>query len=228
MFPGRFTVALGSGEAINESITGDIWPEKKQRNERLQECYSVIKDLLNGSRVTHYGHTHTENARLYTLPQKQPLLIGAALSPETAEWMGSWTDGLITVSKPYEELKKIVTAFRENGGAGKPLYLKVQLSYASTDELALKGAYDQWRSNILPEHLLSDISDVDKFDSLSDTVSAEELRKKINISSDTDKHLEWIRQYIRLGFQYIILHNINRGQELFIKTFGEKVLKALK
>src|SRR5688572_26360512 len=35
MFPGRFSVELGSGEALNESITGDVWPQKEERNARL-------------------------------------------------------------------------------------------------------------------------------------------------------------------------------------------------
>jgi hypothetical protein len=29
---------------------------------------------------------------------------------------------------------------------------------------------------------------------------------------------------MELGFDRIILHNVNRQQEVFIKTFGEKVL----
>src|SRR5919112_2448835 len=38
MFPGRFWFAIGSGEALNEAITGDAWPVKAERNARLQEC----------------------------------------------------------------------------------------------------------------------------------------------------------------------------------------------
>src|SRR5688572_8275316 len=35
MFPGRLWVALGTGEASNEHITGDRWPAKPDRNARL-------------------------------------------------------------------------------------------------------------------------------------------------------------------------------------------------
>ena len=31
MFPGRFWMALGTGEAVNEHITGDRWPTKPER-----------------------------------------------------------------------------------------------------------------------------------------------------------------------------------------------------
>src|SRR5438874_6590757 len=43
MFPGRFWVALGSGEAINERITGEKWPAKPERNARLLECAQIIR-----------------------------------------------------------------------------------------------------------------------------------------------------------------------------------------
>ena len=36
MFPGRLWVALGTGEASNEHITGDPWPDKATRNARLR------------------------------------------------------------------------------------------------------------------------------------------------------------------------------------------------
>jgi alkanesulfonate monooxygenase SsuD/methylene tetrahydromethanopterin reductase-like flavin-dependent oxidoreductase (luciferase family) len=38
MYPGRFWAALGTGEASNEHITGQVWPRKDVRNARLREC----------------------------------------------------------------------------------------------------------------------------------------------------------------------------------------------
>jgi hypothetical protein len=32
---------------------------------------------------------------------------------------------------------------------------------------------------------------------------------------------------MKLGFERIVLHNVNREQELFIQDFGEKVLPRL-
>src|SRR3954468_11273673 len=37
MFPQRLWLALGSGERLNEDLTGLPWPEKAERNERLCE-----------------------------------------------------------------------------------------------------------------------------------------------------------------------------------------------
>src|SRR4051812_6664215 len=48
MFPGRLWLALGSGQRLNEDITGTPWPDKAARNARLMECAEVIKALLRG------------------------------------------------------------------------------------------------------------------------------------------------------------------------------------
>lgn len=45
MFPERFWMAIGSGQALNEHITGERWPSKRERNERLRECATIIRDL---------------------------------------------------------------------------------------------------------------------------------------------------------------------------------------
>lgn len=97
MFPGRFWIAPGSGEALNEHIVGEHWPHKGERNARLKEACEIIRALWAGETVTHDGLIRVEEARLYSRPRTPPMIVGAALSPETAEWMGGWADGLITV-----------------------------------------------------------------------------------------------------------------------------------
>lgn len=134
MFPNRFWMALGSGEALNEKITGEKWLSKSVRNERLLECFTIIKRLLNGETVSYSGHVTIENAKLYTLPKQLPLLLGAALTNETAEWMGGWAEGLLTAHKPIDELKQLINAFKKGGGDGKPVYLQVQLGYGADEE----------------------------------------------------------------------------------------------
>lgn len=224
MFPDRFWVALGSGEAINEHITGAKWPAKPERNARLLECAQIMRRLFNGETVSHHGLVTIEDAKLYTRPANPPLLLCAAVSKETAAWAGSWADGLLTVHKPYDELKELVEAFRQNGGAGKPMYLKVQLSYAHQEEEALQGAHDQWRANIFQGTILGDMLTTAHFDAAAEFVKPEDLKDMVRISSSLQQHIEWIKQDVSLGFEKIILHNVNRDQETFIQDFGQYVL----
>jgi probable non-F420 flavinoid oxidoreductase len=227
MFPHRFWVALGSGQALNEQITGQGWPTKEERNLRLKECVDVIRALWAGETVTHYGLITVEEAKLYTRPQIPPLIIGAAITPQTAEWVGSWADGLITVSHPYDKLKRVVEAFWRGGGEGKPMYLKVQISYAKDEATALQTAHEQWRTNIFKSLVLTELHHPHQFEAAAKFVKPEDMYQFVRISAKVEQHIEWLRKYIELGFSEIYLHNVNREQENFIEVFGAKVLPEL-
>ncbi|RIV25552.1 LLM class flavin-dependent oxidoreductase [Fibrisoma montanum] len=227
MFPERFWLAVGSGQTLNEHITGEKWPSKADRNTRLKECVDIIRALWNGECVTHKGLVTVEEAILYSRPAVKPLIFGAAVTAKTAEWVGSWADGLLTISQPIEKLQEVVEAFRRGGGEGKPMHLKVQLSYAETDEAALHGAHEQWRVNILPNNVLTELRMPDQFDAASQFVSEDEIVSMINVSSDPARHLAWLTDYLDLGFELLTLHNVNRDQQRFIDAFGESVLPEL-
>jgi alkanesulfonate monooxygenase SsuD/methylene tetrahydromethanopterin reductase-like flavin-dependent oxidoreductase (luciferase family) len=174
------------------------------------------------------GSVHVEAARLYTRPQTAPLLIGAALTPATAEWLGSWADGMITVAQPREKLQEMIERFRQGGGDGKPLFLQAQHSYARREEDALQGAYAQWRTCLFPSSVATDLSDVEQFDAAGNFVQPEKMRDSVRISANLDKHIEWLQGDAELGFERIYIHNVNRQQEQFIRAFGNEVLPALK
>ncbi|MGA0557929.1 TIGR03885 family FMN-dependent LLM class oxidoreductase [Larkinella sp. VNQ87] len=227
LFPERFWIAVGSGQALNEHITGERWPNKAERNARLKECVDVIRALWKGETVTHKGLVTVDEARLYTLPAIKPLLIGAAVTAKTAEWVGGWADGLLTISQPPDALRKVVEAFRRGGGEGKPMYLKVQLSYDRTEERARQGAYDQWRANIFPNNMLTELRMPEQFDAAGQFVNLKEVDRMVRISADLRQHLDWLRQDLDLGFERLMLHNVNREQERFIDDFGQHVLPDL-
>jgi coenzyme F420-dependent glucose-6-phosphate dehydrogenase len=223
MFPGRFWLALGSGQAINEHVTGESWPLKAGRNARLKECVEIIRALWAGETVTHHGHVQVSEAKVWSLPERPPPLIGAALTPETAAFVGGWADGLITVNAPKTHLERMIEAFRR-GGEGKPLYLQCHLSYARTDDEARANAFDQWRTMILPPNVSENIRTTSQFESAAAFVRPEDLDRPVRISSDIERHLAWIHADIELGFQRLYLHNVGRNQREFIEIFGERVL----
>ena len=84
LFPGRINFELGSGEALNEIITGEKWPSKEIRNQRLMECVDIIRRLLAGEEVNHDGLVKVKAARLFTLPKKLP----PGCSPMPPTWSG--------------------------------------------------------------------------------------------------------------------------------------------
>jgi probable non-F420 flavinoid oxidoreductase len=228
MYPGRLWVALGTGEASNEHITGERWPSKAERNARLRECVDVIRALFAGEIVDHHGRVVVDRARLWTLPPEPPPLIGAAVSAETAAWVGEWADGLVTVNQPREQLERVIAAFRDGGGEGDRLAVQVHLSWAPDEDSALEIAHDQWRTNVFAPPLCWDLATVEQFDIAAQHVSPEAMRDTVVVSSDLTRHVEVLHELAELGFEEIYLHHVGRDQERFIDAFGEHVLPELR
>jgi probable non-F420 flavinoid oxidoreductase len=227
MFPGRFWVALGSGQLINEQVTGEQWPPKPERNARLRECVDIIRALWAGETVTHHRLVDIVEGRVWSLPEQSPIIVGAALSPETAEFAGGWADALITVNAPKQHLRQMIDAFRRGGGEGKPLFLQCHLSYAATDDEARSNAFDQWRTTILPPIVGEGIRTPHQLEAAASFVRPEDLDGPVRISSDLERHKAWIYDDLDLGFERVYLHNVGRNQQEFIEVFGERVLPVV-
>ncbi len=227
MYPGRFWAALGSGQALNEHITGAAWPRKELRNARLRECVDVIRAMLAGEEVSHDGLVTVDRAKLWTLPEEPPALVGAAVSVGTARWCAEWADGLITVNQPVDVLRELIDAYRGAGGRGK-LHLQVHLSYDPDEQRAEEIAHDQWRSNSYPPPVSWDLDRPELFDIVTEDVSTELLRSVVHISSDLGRHAAQLAEYAELGFDEIALHHVGQEQDGFVDAFGAEVLPQLK
>jgi G6PDH family F420-dependent oxidoreductase len=221
-------VAVGSGEASNEHVTGDTWPSKPVRMARLLECVDVMRALLAGEVVNHDGLVRVDRARLWTLPAEPPSLIGAAVTEETARWCGEWADGLVTVNQPRETLERVIAAFRDGGGEGKPVHLQVHLSWAESEDEALRIAHDQWRTNVFGPPLSWDLETVEQFDEAAAHVRPEDMREAVLVSADPASHADRLRELGELGFEEIHLHHVGRDLSRFVEVFGERVLPELR
>ncbi len=227
MFTRRFWVALGSGELLNERIVGGGWPSDAERDNRLEEAIGIIRALLSGEQLTHAGrYFRVVEARLYTLPQQAPPLFAAAVGPEAAARLAPLVDGLITVSQPREQLEAVVDAFHDAGG-DKPMFLQAKHSYDASEQAALRGAHEQWRTNLGPGLVAGNLALPEQFDAAARFVRPEDMRGSVRISADLDRHAAWLAADLELGFERVFVHNVNREQERFVDAFGEGVLPQL-
>jgi probable non-F420 flavinoid oxidoreductase len=226
MFPGRFWAALGSGENMNEHVTGDGWPRKEVRQRRLRECVDVIGRMLDGEEVSHEGLVTVDRARLWTRPTVRPPLVAPAVSVATAREAAEWADGLVTINQPHRHLQEVVAAYRDAGGRG-PVALQVHLSWASTEDAALAIAMSQWRSNVFAPPVCWDLDTPEAFDVASADVGEDQVRRAVLVSSDPSRHVGWLAELIEIGFDEVYLHHVGREQAAFIDCFGDKVLAEL-
>ncbi len=227
MYPERFWLAIGSGQLLNEGISAERWPPKPERNARLREAASVVRDLWSGEEVTHYGRFTVEAARLYTRPASPPPLFGAALSEETARWIAGWADGLITLTTPdHAKDAQRIQAFREKA-PDKPIYVKAQHSYARDEEAAIEGAMAQWATNCIPGPVTEQLRRPEDYAELASIIDEEDVRENVRVSADPDEHVRWLEQDRDLDVDRIYVHNVNTSEETWIDDAGEHVLPAL-
>ncbi len=226
MFPGRYWVALASGQHMNEHVTGDPWPSKPEREARLDECVDIIRRLHAGEQVTYSGLVRVDRAKVYDLPPEPVPLLATAISAPTAARVARWAEGLITINQDHGTLRKVIAAYRDNGGRG-PVALQLHLSWAPTEEEARALAHDQWRSNVFAAPLSLDLPTPEHFDIASQEVSLDTVAIAVRISADLAQHAAWLAEYRQLGFDEIYLHHVGQDLAAFIDTFGERVLPQL-
>jgi coenzyme F420-dependent glucose-6-phosphate dehydrogenase len=234
MFPGRFYLGLGAGEALNEHITGDYWPEAPVRLERLMESIEIIQQLFTGKKVKYRSsHFNLESARLYTMPDAPPPIYVATSGPVMAKRTGKFTDGLITVGAADEKLKMLMGRFEEGAReAGKdpatmPKMIQVKVSFASTLEEATENAIREWPNGgmAFPK---ADIRDPEDFEAMAKLVRAENYKNRVLLTPNLDEHVSYLQHFIDLGFTEVYIHNVGRTQEAFIEAYGKHVIPNLR
>jgi probable non-F420 flavinoid oxidoreductase len=229
MFPGRLPwVALGSGQALNEQPFCGAWPSKDERNRRLREGARLIQALLDGERVDGDEPILVRDARLWSRPAVRPRLVGAARSPQTARWLGGWSEGLLTVGSDLDQLRRCIDAFREGGGEGKPVHVKVDLSWAPTEAEAMHLAHANWRFNAVSPDQGTDLPQPEDYVDASRRMTPEAMRSHVVVSPEPGRHVEHLRRVQALGVDSIDLHQVGGDQRRFIDVFGSVVLPWLR
>lgn len=234
MYPGRFWLGLGAGEALNEHIVGKYWPEAPTRLRILMESIEVINKLFTGKKVKYSGeHIQLESARLYTMPDTPPPVYVATAGPIQSKRTGKMCDGIITVGAADEKIQMLMEKFEEGAReAGKdpaemPRMIQLHVSYADSQQKAEENAVKEWPNGGMP-FPKGDIRNPEDFAAMANQVSIENFANRVLTSADIDEHLAHIQKYVDLGFDEVYVHNCGRNQEEFIKAYGEHVIPNLK
>ncbi|QTX05900.1 TIGR03557 family F420-dependent LLM class oxidoreductase [Agromyces archimandritae] len=237
MHPGRHWLGLGSGEALNEHVVGEYWPEAPERIARMFEAVEVVKKLFQASRAgrdaKHAGpHFRLESSRLWTMPAEPPPIFVAAGGPVTAKRAGRTVDGLITVDAPPERLEVLLRRFHEGAReAGRDpstltRVLQVHLSWAATEEEAMRNALTEWPIGAM-RFPRADIRSPFEVEQIARHVRPEDFAGRMLVSADPEVHRRELQRYADLGFDRIYLHNVGRNQREWIDVFAREVLPKL-
>ena len=219
---GRFTLGVGSGEALNEHILGDRWPASTSvRLEMLEEAVTIIRRLWEGGYVSHHGRHYTvEGARIYTLPEKPPEIYVSGFGPKSAALAGRLGDGYISVFPD----PALVQAFREGGGAGKPAQAGFKVCWSRDRSVAVRNAHRLWSTELVPGELAQVLPQPKHFEQAAALVTEGAVADHFVCGDDPDEHLRQLAAYVDAGYDEVFVNQIGPEQKGFFEFYGREIL----
>lgn len=224
MSEGRFTLAVGAGERLNEHVTGARWPSIPERHAMLGEAIEIFRTLWQGGPHSWHGDYYVlDHAQLYDLPdQPIPVVVGVS-GPASVALAAERADGIMATAPEAE----LVKGFRSEGKADGPCYAEALLAYAETEEVGLANAHRSFRFSPLGWAVNSELPTVDGFEAATAFVRPEDLADSAATGPDVDVHLAMVRKYVDAGFNHIVLTCPGQDQKGFIDFFSRELKPRL-
>jgi G6PDH family F420-dependent oxidoreductase len=218
---GRFVLGVGSGEALNEHVLGDVWPPIGERLAMLEEAVEVIRLLHGGGEVSHRGEFYeVAEARIYTLPEQPVPIYVSGFGPQATELAARIGDGFCTVG-PQAEL---VQAFRENGGGDKPVQAGFKVCWDADRDAALARAHRLWANDALPGQLAQTLPRPRDFADAMGLVSPEQVAETIVCGDEVKQHIDEVQAFVDAGVDEVYVQQVGSDVDGFFRGWAEHVL----
>jgi G6PDH family F420-dependent oxidoreductase len=221
MFGDRFRFGVGSGEALNEHVLGDVWPEAGVRLEMLEEAIDLIRRLWRGGVVNHRGtHYRVQHARLYTLPDSPPPIPVSGFGPKAVDLAARIGDGY-AITIPDAEL---IARFRSNGGGDKVVQAGMKACWGPDEAEARRTVRRLWPNEALPGELAQVLPTPEHFEQATELVTEEMLAEAVPCGPDLDRHVAAIQEFADAGVDELYIHQIGGPGEDFFSTYAREIL----
>lgn len=217
-----FRLGIGTGEALNEHVTGQVWPSFDVRIEMLREAVELMRKLFTGKTVDHRGtHFTVDDAKLWTLPEQPPEIWMSGFGERATRVAAEISDGYVTTQPDAEMLG----LFRDQSG-GKPAVGGMKAAYALTKEEGVEHAHRLWANGGLPGELAQVLPSPKHFEQASQLVTKESIAESTLAGNDADEHIAAVREYVDAGFEEVYVANIGPHYLDMIEFYGKHVLPA--
>jgi G6PDH family F420-dependent oxidoreductase len=224
LLDGRFALGVGTGEWLNEHVTGQRWPQAAVRRRVLTEGIDTIRQLFSGDEVTQEGRWHTtKHARLYSRPSSPPPIWVAASGRKSAKLAGEYGDGLIAVTPDAS----LIEAFETAGGAGKPRVGQVHVCWAESVDEARHTVHRWWPNGALPPDLNAELERPAHFEAACSLIDETRAARAVVHGRDPVAFAQAILRYGAAGFTHVYVHQIGPDQPGFFDFWVRSVRPLL-
>jgi coenzyme F420-dependent glucose-6-phosphate dehydrogenase len=222
LFEGRFFWGVGTGEALNEHITGERWPLPAIRREMLEEAIAVIRELWEGDTVSFRGQFYeVENARIFDAPEVDVPVIVSGFGSESAALAGRIGDGYWGTSPD----KDLLDTFASSGGSG-PRYAQLNVCWGEDEDTAKKTVQEIWPNAGLEGQLSQDLPTWTHFESAVEPLTIERITENVPCGPDIAAEVvESVNKYVAAGYDHVYFHQIGPDHDGFFR-FWEQELRT--
>jgi G6PDH family F420-dependent oxidoreductase len=218
---GRFRLGVGTGEALNEHIFGDAWPEADVRLEMLEEAVEIMRRLWKGGFVSHHGKHYTvENARVYTLPEKPVEILVSGFGPKAIEVAARIGDGYVSTMPDGDAVER----FRSSGGGDRVCQAGFKAAFAASEDEGARIAYEKWPNSGVPGELSQVLPSPKHFEQASQLVTQDMVKESFVCGNDPSAHLEMIDKFAQAGFDEVYVANTGPNWQGLFDLYAQHVL----
>jgi len=223
LLPGRFVWGVGTGENLNEHVTGEAWPTAPVRLEMLEEAIEITRRLWTEDSVDHRGtYFIVEDARIFDRPDPVPPIVVSAFGPEAAKVAAKVGDGLWTTGIKEDVLE----TYRAAGGDGQ-VWSQLSVCWDPDPEVAVDRAHRIWPNTGLPGQLAQDLRTVRHFEEATSMVRREDIESSLPCGPDPGPILDSISAAVDIGVDHVYLHQIGDPLDGFMQFWAEELRPKL-
>lgn len=219
---GRFTLGLGTGEQLNEHITGLRWPSISERQSMLSEAIEVMYQLWQGEYTSFQGKYFTVvDAKIFDVPRGGVPYFVAAGGKKSAQ-IAATSGGGICNTSPDES---IIKAYMDSGGNAEDTWAQMTLAWGRSESEGLQAMYDQFRFSATGGwKVQSELPNTVNFDAASSHVTPDTFSSTTPHGPNPDAYIKEVGAYIEAGFKNISIMYPGKDTQGFMKFWRESVL----
>lgn len=230
MYPDRFELGVGVGEALNEAPFVDSWPEWGTRARTLVETIELMRSLWNESGYISYSGEQLEysDIKISTKPKTDIDIHWAAWGPKSSQLAGEHADHVLTAAGPELIEDQVLPNFKKGReGTDEDYHVSTEIvaNIGDPDELVAEA---RERGELIPADTELDNPDPRSIQSVADErlegMSDEEVQEALLITDDASELIETFEAFEKAGVTRVLV-TFNLGDpETAIEAFGKEVI----
>jgi G6PDH family F420-dependent oxidoreductase len=219
LLDGRFTLGVGSGEALNEHILGDPWPGIDARLSMLEESVAIMRELWQGGNVSYDGqHYVVDRARLYSLPDAPPPVFVSAFGRKALATAARIGDGYVNVAPDADRLQ----AYRQAGGQG-PAHGGLKVCWGEDEAECVRTVHRLWPTEALGGELSQVLPMPAHYEAAVKPITEDMVAEQVVCGPDPETHVAAIQKYFDAGYDPVYVNQIGDDQEGFLGFYAEVI-----